>query len=546
MRCETAAGIAFGNPAVQAYLSAAEPPLSAYHHHPYAGAAFADRQRYLATNFQGDRALLARSLVRYNQSLGASAATLAAARRLGEDGCLAVVTGQQAGVLTGPLYTLYKAVSAILLAREQEQALGVPVVPVFWVAAEDHDYREISSIGLYDAEEGIVQLALADEPAGRRSIGHLAVPESAFDLLLQLERYLPASDFKAEVLAMLRSTAAAAGDLADWFARLLTRLFDGTGLVLANPLLPEFRAMQASLFVQAVTERDRIAAAFSAGCRRFEQWGFAPTVGIRPGQLHLFYYVSGQRLPLIDRGEAIVVHDHELSYSAAELAQLAAADPAAFSPNVVLRPLSQGRVLPDLAYVAGPGEISYFGLYEDVFAALDMQMPVVVPRLSATLIEPPLARYLQRLGVDAAAICTEPDAVRQQLMDAADELGLEQLFAQFRGQVQGLHETLMQQLSRLSADIEHVGQENRRQIMGQIGKLEQKAWQQLRKNSRVGLRQLERLEQNLYPGGRLQERVFNVVPYLVRYGPDLVQRLVQVLPYPRPWQHLHVYLTGKS
>ncbi|MCG0239155.1 MAG: bacillithiol biosynthesis cysteine-adding enzyme BshC [Firmicutes bacterium] len=547
MRVEKLEGVALStSPAVLDFLRRTGPIRQRLTYNPFDPSSFRARQRYLQEHYRGDRRALSAALIEYNRHIGAGPEALRNAERLAAPEALAVVTGQQAGVAGGPLFTLYKAITAIQLARQQSEALGVPVIPVFWVAGEDHDFAEIARVE-FPGREGPVRLTLGGAPAGRVSVGHLPVGEAVAEFLAALEEALPPTEFRAPLMEALREDAHRAGNLADWFARLMARLFRESGLVLINPMWPGIRRLEAPFFQEVLRRSREVDAALAAGIEAWQAAGYAPTLDYKAGDVNLFHYVDGQRMPLAGDGEAVWVRDHpELRWPLQDRIDLAAAAPEQFSTNVVTRAVAQGWLLPDLALVAGPGEIQYWGQLPEVFRVFGMEPPVIYPRTSATLIEPPIARYMEKLSLSPAEVFQGDLAERRhRLLEEVDTIGLDELFDRFQAEVEERHRRLLETIQHLDPDLVQVGQENRRQILRQIQILREKAWQAHRQRHQVMIRQLDRTAQCLLPGGELQERVHTVIYYLAKYGPDLPERLVRALPLPAEagaTSHLLVYL----
>jgi bacillithiol synthase len=544
MRTETIAGVRLsGNPAVAGFLSDFDKVSRLYEYDWSKQESFERRAAYLnGGGYRGDRKGLAAALERYNRNLGADHVTLAHIDLLAESGTLAVVTGQQSGIFTGPAYSIYKAMTAIRLARQQSERLGVPVVPVFWVAGEDHDWAEVASV-LAPAGDGLTKVALKESFEGeKRSVGLAPIPASLGEVTDEFLALLPDTEFKLVVAERIRAAAAEGPaldleltngkpTLADWFARLMTWLFAGTGLVVCNSADPALRQLESGFFQQAIASHEQVDAALGAGFALHEELGLQPTVDRTPGGLNLFIYLDGQRLPLVGAGDQFWVRDRESKgWSRAELLDMAATHPERFSTNVVLRPVVQGVLFPDLAYVGGPGEIAYFGLYRQVFAALDSQMPVVYPRESFTLVEPPIARVLEKQGLTLEDAFFHLEERKQELLEREDRLGLTELFSHFRSSFGELYEQVTGKLLQLDPNLRFVTEENHKQIAVQINKLEEKARQQHRKNCEVAIRQFDRLKAQLQPAGGLQERSVSMLPYVAKYGPDLVARLVEEVP----------------
>ncbi|OTA41033.1 MAG: hypothetical protein A6D92_10655 [Symbiobacterium thermophilum] len=380
------------------------------------------------------------------------------------------------------------------------------------------------------------------------------MPESVAGLIDEFAALMPDTEFKEEVVARLREAAsggpaldpAATGGaptLADWFGRLMAWLFRGTGLVFLNSSDPALRRIEAPFFARALTQQAEVEAACAAGIARWErELGFVCTVEQMPNSLNLFIYIDGERLPLAGEGDRVWVRGRpELSWSRAELVDLAWRSPERFSTNVVLRPVVQAYLLPDLFYVGGPGEISYFGLLRDVYQTMGQQMPIVVPREGFTLVEPPIARILQKHAMTLDDAFHRLEERKQELLEREDRLGIAQAFASFRQDFERRHAELAGLVLQLDPGLSQMVEENRRQIEHQINRLEEKAKQQHRKNCETALRQFDRLRANLMPNG-LQERAFSVCAYLVKYGPDLVRRLVEEVPLEEGWSHRAIFL----
>jgi bacillithiol synthase len=555
MRTVAVSGVRLNpSPAVEAFLFAPEKVAAAFEYDWTRQESFAARAAWLNDGgFQGDRKAVAAALKQYNQALGADAAAMGSIALLAQEGTLTVVTGQQPGILAGPAYSVYKAMTAIRLAKQQSERLGVPVVPVFWVAGEDHDWHEVSWV-MTPHGDTTERLHLKENfDHDRRSVGMAPAPASTQAVLEEFIALLPDTEFKPAVMDQIRAALEAPPaltpaltdgkpSLADWFARLMTWIFAGTGLVMINPVDPALRKVQAGFFQQVIRRNEAVEAAFTAGIERWQAMGYQPTVEHHLGNLNLFTYAGGDRLPLVGAGEHFWVRDREeMGWSREDLLDRAATHPELFSTNVVLRPVGQGVLLPDLAIIGGPGEISYFGLFKEVYRALDGQMPVIYPRESFTLVEPPLARILEKQELSLEDIFFNLECRKNELLEREDRLGINQIFEAFRDDFGARYEMLVETVLQLDPTLKYVTEENRKQIAVQINKLEEKAKQQHRKNCEVATRQYDRLKAQLTPHG-LQERAVTILPYLAKYGPDLVARLLVEVEFGGDWVHRAVYL----
>ncbi len=492
--------------------------------------AWPDRYQYLQTSYRQDRERLAVALTAYNRRLGCTQATLASIDRLRDPSVTAVVTGQQAGILTGPLYTVYKALTAIVMAAKAERDYGIPAVPVFWVASEDHDYAEINHIRLLKETDQLETLALPGVPAGHRSVGDLPLGSAVTKLLDDLEWMTPDSEAKAGLMAMLRDTAAWAANLADWCNMLMTRLLGQFGLICFDPMEPALRQMMAPVFRQALTITDGVNQAVLNAAESLKQQGFAPQLEFTPSQANLFIYAGGERLPLEMDGKGFTVRGRpELSYTREQLLELAESHPERFSPNVALRPVTQDEVLPTLAYVGGPGEIAYYAQLAEVYPQFGKVMPIIYPRLSLTLLDAATAAGLDRFGLTLADAARGGTDQLDAYLESIDPVGVDRLFAGIKTDFSEAYAQLGERLAAIDDSLPVLSQGNLGRILFQVGYLEQKARQHHRRRHKALGQEYRAVSREVYPGGEPQERVLNIFPFLFRYGPDLLDRLAERL-----------------
>ncbi|HEY8450128.1 MAG TPA: bacillithiol biosynthesis cysteine-adding enzyme BshC, partial [Bacillota bacterium] len=330
---------------------------SFFPYNPWDGESYARRAAWLDQAFTGDRGALAADLRDYQHQLDADAAALQQVALLAQPGTLVVVTGQQAGLLGGPLFTLYKAVTAIRLARELGEQLGRPVVPVFWIASDDHDFDEVRRAYLRDRRGRLRELALPGQ-RGRRPVGELPPPRRWLSLLREVEQALGERLHHRPVLERAEHIPADA-NWADAFGRLLAGLLSRYGLVILNPMRRPLRALLRDFFPLALLRKDSIHRELAAAATRLERRGYPPALAFDVEHSHLFLLEDGERVALQFQDGELVDRDGRVRLSLASALRLMDEEPWRFSPNVVLRPLAQDKLLPTLAYVAGPGEVGY-------------------------------------------------------------------------------------------------------------------------------------------------------------------------------------------
>lgn len=481
---------------------------------------------------------VAATLAAYNTTLGASPATLAAIEQMGRGEALAVVAGQQAGLLTGPLYTIYKAVTAILLARRAAAILGRPVVPIFWVAGEDHDYDEVRALRFLDVDGALRELSLRRRPGLVRSVGQMPMPREVpevLDGLVELAGRNEAGQWPhtREVAGFLQETAVASCGPGDWFARILVRLFSAHGLILVDPLLPGLRQSLSGFFRQALASQPRVAAGLSVGAARLAAGGYAVAFPPEEGQTGLFIYHKEQRIRIVARDGYLTGRQGQVRLSLSEALALAEGEPTRFSPAACLRPMAQDWLLPTLAQVAGPGEVSYLAQLGALYPVFGLTMPVFQPRLRLTLMTPEAEEVVARYGLtlEEAAGGMEERLARE--LERLDAIGMESLFTAARSRITTDHAQLMAALAPLGEGYQHVGRGSLERILLQMDYLEKKAWQHHKRRCRRVVRALRLGANCLYPGGAPQDTVLNVVPWLFRWGWGLIDGLLEAPLTPR-------------
>ena len=460
---------------------------------------------------------------------------------LGRGDALVVVTGQQAGLLGGPLYTLYKALGAVIMAETASRALGCPVVPVFWIASEDHDWSEISHAEVVAADGDVVRLVLPGS-GDFRSAGHIPVPPEARRLVGQLTALCPPSPAGAPLAARVLEGLRRPGriTLAGWFGWQLQDLLGDTGLLFYDPMHPALRGLAAEVFAGAGERHAEANARISAAGEAMTRAGFAPGLHFDADHVHLLTYVGGRRVALHADSGRICTRDRQFDCAAEQLADRVRADPTLFSPNVALRPVVQDFTLPVLEQLGGPGEVAYLAQLGGVFALWDRPMPIVGPRPGATLILP---RDAQALSVAGA----RPEEVRadlQQVLDRAAAKGspvdLDALFAAEREALDARYTRLGAGLHGVSPHMAEIVRGNAARVRHQLDYLERKARQHLRRSQRGLATELRAAAARLFPAGALQERTVGPYPYLFDLGPGLVARIREALqgapgPFGRHW-----------
>lgn len=513
------------------YTHAFSEASSFFEYDPHDPNSFRRRADRLHAQFRGDRSAISKALVRANENYGAAAAALENARALGDAGTLAVVTGQQTGLFGGPLYTLYKAITTIRLAQDLTDQLGRRVVPVFWMASEDHDFDEVRRAVLLDRRGRLRRLDLPKIDTERVSVGQLPVPRRIQSLLREMTAALDSRCRFAEFERTALQTAALSSSWAEWFGRQVAAWLSNYGLVVLDPMLPELRVAVKDFMPIALLRREGIHRELTTAAIRLERRGFRPGLAIEPEHANFFFYHRGQRRGMFWDNGFLVDRAGQVKLSVAEATALMNSEPTLFSPNVVLRPLVQDLLLPTVGFVVGPGELAYLAQMREVYRLFGLEMPVVVPRLSATLIAPEVGECLRRLELGVGDFLS-PDlnTVQHKKLAELDTVGIDANINQLVEKVDSAYADALAKLTEISPQLLAIGEANRLRVRRQIDYLRAKAHQHHRRVHRQVTSDLRYAANAILPGGALQERTISVLPALLEYGPQLIRWLLRIQP----------------
>ncbi len=475
------------------------------------------------------RGRLAEILEEQNQSYGCGPRTLQNIEALAMDNACAVVTGQQVGLFSGALYTIYKALTAIKLAEALGQRASGPVVPVFWLATDDHDFAEINHVDLVDQAGHLQRISYDDHPSeARLPVGGLRYSGEIGACVDALDDLTPPSEFKPEVLSRLREAYQPGRTFAEAFSIWMTRLFSNHGLVLIDPTHPDLIAMARQPLEREIGEGSPLSRCAIEASERLIAKNYTPQVKQQEGRLNLFL-AEPERRPIHIDGDDFVVKDPERRFTRDDLLELARTTPHALSPNVLMRPLVQDTILPTIAYVGGPGEIAYLAQLRGAYETFDIPMPVVYPRKGFTVVERHIGSTLESLSLSvqdvwgglaekrkSMAAEDVPEALRRALATATVNLDREM-------------NTVCREAKAMDGSLGQTADGVHRKIQHQLNLLDGKVLQAAKKKQEVVGRKLTKVENTLCPNGHLQERVLNVTPFLMKYGFSWLDELYEAV-----------------
>lgn len=436
---------------------------------------------------------------------------------LAQPGTVAVVTGQQVGLFSGPCYTIYKALTAVKLARRLSDA-GTPAVPVFWLATEDHDFAEVNHCHVFDAGQRPIRLEVNGTQERNRPVGDvpLAAPPAA-----ELREALSELPFGAEVAEMAAAAYTPGRKMGEAFSDLLERLLADYGLIHVDPMSPAMRQLAAPALRAALEAGPELSAALLERNRELIRAGYHAQVHVEEHTSLVFLLDEGRRLALARRGVEYSANGRR--FGAAELADRA----HQLSPNALLRPVVQDFMLPTAAYVGGPAELAYLAQSEVLHRRLLGRMPVAVPRSGFTLLDARAGKLMARFGLKLADFFQGEQALRERIAARLVPPGVQRTIDETRATVEAAIERLASEVEALDPTIAAATRKSRSKMLYQLAKSGAKIGREiLARNERAG-RDAAYLYNLVYPGRHLQERLYSILPFLARHGLGLTDDIYE-------------------
>ncbi|MFC9710343.1 bacillithiol biosynthesis cysteine-adding enzyme BshC [Paenibacillus sp. NPDC056933] len=474
------------------------------------------------------RQSLAEYLRIYNKRVNDHSAVHESITRLAEQGALVVTGGQQSGLLTGPLFVIYKAASVVAAAREAEKRLQRPVVPVFWIAGEDHDWDEVNHTYLPDASGDMAKIKLQGRFAGRDSVSYVHVEmDQWMTVLNQVEQLLPDTMHKPGLMKLITEIHESSSNLSDAFARLISALFGSTGLVLMDAADPDLRRLEQPVFERLVRENEILRSAYADGAAKLEQAGYAMPAEVTEDGANLFYIHEGARLLLMLKDGLFSDRKGLVSFTEERLLQELTEHPEQFSNNVLTRPLMQDSILPVAAVILGQGEIAYWGLTREAFRQFGLQMPILLPRLSFTILEDVHRKHMEQYGLSFQDVQYHMEDRKKQWLAQQETFRVDEQFGRVQQAFSDLYQPLLDQIAEIHPGLDRIGETNVGKISEQIQYLQQQTHKAIKEKHNVSLRHWNGIQNSLFPMNKPQERVHNALFYLNRYGTEWIGQLIE-------------------
>jgi bacillithiol synthase len=502
------------------------PRVSAYYAHPPTGEGIVDAAREVGLDRE-TRGRVVEVLREQNGRLGTGEETKRNLDRLA-NGAVAIVTGQQVGLFSGPMYSFFKALSAVRFA-EEISSRGMDAVPVFWLATEDHDLAEVNH-SFWKTKSGLARLELpaAPETEGRR-VGEVTLGAAIEPLVAQALNSLE-GPLAGEVGRAIRESYTRSDTYGSAYGKLISRLLAQRGLIFIDPLDARLHRFASRVFRQALHDAESLHDALSARSKELEASGFHAQVKIAPGSTLLFYNVEGRRHPVRRRDGRFLAGDEEFSHD--ELHAAIELTPEAITPSVLLRPVFQDALLPTAAYIGGPSEVAYMAQAQVPYMRILGRMPAILPRSSFTLVELSVARVLSKYELDIRDILRGSQHVRAKMEQRTIPNALWRQFESDEERLRGMLKAYAEPIERLDASLLGALQSLEEKMLYQFAKLKEKVGRA--ENFRTGILDDHQriLFDSLYPNRDLQERSLSGLPFIAAYGLEFLDELARLSSVP--------------
>ena len=464
-----------------------------------------------------------------NQKFGCGVQTLEKIDLLLERRACAVVTGQQTGLFGGPLFTIYKALTAIKLAERLSRTCEGCFVPVFWLASDDHDFLEVNHININDKSNQPLEITYNGHSSDNKiPVSEIKLNDQVNSLLQKLDDETNPSEFKAEILNQLSAAYLPETIFSQAFGAWLTTLFKTFGLILIDASDTRIKKLGATVFRKEIAEDSPSTQSAIAASTRLNKKNYHSQVQLKQGFLNLFY-VERERNSIEIKEDSFSVKGTENSFTKNELLHKLETQPGQFSPNVLLRPLYQDALLPTVAYVAGAAELAYYAQMKGIYDAFDIPMPVIYPRKSLTLLEGKIEKVLDNYDLKVPNFWSNGEALINEIAKAQLPESLEKRIENaslcVNKNLQALEDTVIEFEPTLKNTVENV----KGRILGQMDGLEKKILQAYKKRNEVIGQQIHKAQNSLYPNNNFQERELNILPYLFKYGLGFIDQLYESL-----------------
>lgn len=479
----------------------------------------------LQNNFY-HRDKIAEILIEQNKRFGTSQKTLKSIEKIKDKTTAVVFTGQQTGLFGGPLYTIYKALTAVNLAQHLTQHTPYTVLPFFWVEGEDHDFEEVRTANIIDKDNKLINLSWEPEkPFEGEIVGDMTLDQGIEQLIEKYRDNTFDTEFKDEVIDALKEHYKPGNTMVQAFAGWLTQLLGKHGLIMVDPSDHRLKKLAVPVYEKCLDRhRYEINQTLTKTNKELEKRGYHSQVGHRMDTLDFFYH-EPRRLPFYREGETYFIKNTTLSFTKEELKGFIKDNYTRISPNVMLRPQVQDYLFPTVAYVAGPSEAAYYAQFKGIYDIFENPMPVIYPRRSITIMEKSIKKLIKKFDIEFKDVLGDKQELEKKIVSSLYPESLKQTIEETQANILQSLQKLEKESAAFNSNLIPVIKRLQGRMMKELSSTETRIANEIEKKDAIVRNQIEKLFVNVYPNGGLQERQLNILNYLYKYGFSLIDAL---------------------
>ncbi|MGB9664609.1 MAG: bacillithiol biosynthesis cysteine-adding enzyme BshC [Ignavibacteria bacterium] len=442
----------------------------------------------------------------------------------------AIVTGQQLGILLGPLYTIYKVITSIKLADAlNEKYPELKFVPIFWLEGDDHDFNEVNWIKILDNENSLTKITYEDgldADTNRGPMGNYQFDLTIENFIEKISSSLRETEFKSELIDIVKKFYYPGASFKSSFVGLLKMFFDKYGLIVFDPQDVEVKDWLREIFKKDIENYQFISEELILRSAQLEE-NYHAQVKIKP--INLFYIDDGGRYLIEPAGESFRLKGKRKKFTYEQLIAEINLSPEKFSPNVVLRPICQDFIFPTAYYVAGPSEICYHAQIYPYYAIHNLTPPILYPRASVTLIELKVQNILDKYNLKLQDFFNDLETLATNITDKNSDIVVQNVFEEIYNEMQTPFQKLKDNLIKIEPTLEDVINNAQNRVIQTLGVVKEKALAAQKKRNEIIFRQIYKTSNLLFPDENLQEREINFIYFANKYSINVLDFIFENL-----------------